>query len=404
MMKNKVYYGEYSLDYWIKLILKKDVVLPDYQRYFVWNKEQVKTLINTLKDGFFIPPITIGACIVGGKEKNIIIDGQQRLTSILLAYLGVYPKDNSFKEDIVDFADASLPRKWTFREITDNFNSVDEIRNALIEDKNYQKLDIEISKDFLRSTYIGFSYIVPEIPDYTNSQVQQNYFSTIFRYINRQGTVLKEIESRKALYFLDSNLVKWFEPKLLYKNSTGTDRKNIRIPFDYIRYVSVLTEYNKRHNIDKNTAIRIADCIPSTDKKDLEKYYERYIYTFTDFEFEDKENALKQFGTLNDLYNDGNFSEQILKIQKCIDELEFAQVQLTSLISLDVYFYGLIYNLLFLKRDIDLTKKDKLKSSLEREVKKFSKDTAHVKSQNNKSYWAQRIEKSINIYRHYLNK
>ena len=206
------------------------------------------------------------------------------------------------------------------------------------------------------------------------------------------------------MYFLDSNLVKWFEPKLLYKNSTGTDRKNIRIPFDYIRYVSVLTEYNKRHNIDKNTAIRIADCIPSTDKKDLEKYYERYIYTFTDFEFEDKENALKQFGTLNDLYNDGNFSEQILKIQKCIDELEFAQVQLTSLISLDVYFYGLIYNLLFLKRDIDLTKKDKLKSSLEREVKKFSKDTAHVKSQNNKSYWAQRIEKSINIYRHYLNK
>ena len=26
-MKNKVYYGEYSLEHWIKLILKKNIVL-----------------------------------------------------------------------------------------------------------------------------------------------------------------------------------------------------------------------------------------------------------------------------------------------------------------------------------------------------------------------------------------
>lgn len=36
-MDNKVYYGEYSLDHWIKLILKKDIVLPDYQRNFTWS-------------------------------------------------------------------------------------------------------------------------------------------------------------------------------------------------------------------------------------------------------------------------------------------------------------------------------------------------------------------------------
>ena len=33
---NKVYYGEYSLDRWIKLVLTKKIVLPPYQRYFVW--------------------------------------------------------------------------------------------------------------------------------------------------------------------------------------------------------------------------------------------------------------------------------------------------------------------------------------------------------------------------------
>ena len=53
-MKNKVYYGEYSLEHWIKLILKKNIVLPDYQRYYVWNQEKVKTLIESFN--FFLIP------------------------------------------------------------------------------------------------------------------------------------------------------------------------------------------------------------------------------------------------------------------------------------------------------------------------------------------------------------
>ena len=31
-MKTKVYYGEYTLRYWIDLILSKNVVIPSYQR------------------------------------------------------------------------------------------------------------------------------------------------------------------------------------------------------------------------------------------------------------------------------------------------------------------------------------------------------------------------------------
>ncbi len=38
-MDNRVYYGEYSLRHWINLILKNNIVLPEYQRYFVWNEK-----------------------------------------------------------------------------------------------------------------------------------------------------------------------------------------------------------------------------------------------------------------------------------------------------------------------------------------------------------------------------
>ena len=59
-MKNKVYYGEYSLKHWIELILKGNILLPWYQRSFVWEKEQIKSLIKTLDNNQFIPPIVIG--------------------------------------------------------------------------------------------------------------------------------------------------------------------------------------------------------------------------------------------------------------------------------------------------------------------------------------------------------
>lgn len=102
-MENKVYYGEYSLKHWIDLILKQDIELPLYQRYFVWENTQAKTLIEAFREKQFIPPITIGY----HNGKNIIIDGQQRLTSILLSYLGIFPdrEKNTKKNSDEMFAD-----------------------------------------------------------------------------------------------------------------------------------------------------------------------------------------------------------------------------------------------------------------------------------------------------------
>lgn len=41
-MENKVYYGEYTLKHWIKLMLSGNIVLPEYQRHFVWCERDVK--------------------------------------------------------------------------------------------------------------------------------------------------------------------------------------------------------------------------------------------------------------------------------------------------------------------------------------------------------------------------
>lgn len=52
MMYNHVYYGEYSLAYWIELILTRKIELPKYQRHFVWSFDTLRTLIETFKEKF----------------------------------------------------------------------------------------------------------------------------------------------------------------------------------------------------------------------------------------------------------------------------------------------------------------------------------------------------------------
>lgn len=93
-MNSKVYYGEYSLRHWIDLILSGNVTLPEYQRSFVWQEDAVKDFIESLRRKEFIPPVILGNF---ENKNNYIIDGQQRLTSLLLAYLGKMPKTDAFK-------------------------------------------------------------------------------------------------------------------------------------------------------------------------------------------------------------------------------------------------------------------------------------------------------------------
>lgn len=79
-MDNRIYYGEYSLAYWIELILTKQLILPPYQRYYVWNKQKLRTLVDSIINMRFVHPVTIGSFLKDGKRVNYIIDGQQRLT------------------------------------------------------------------------------------------------------------------------------------------------------------------------------------------------------------------------------------------------------------------------------------------------------------------------------------
>lgn len=192
-MKNKVYYGEYSLKHWVDLILSGNITLPDYQRSFVWKQPQTERLIQAFQEDLYVPPVTIGVYQSDdGSSRNWVLDGQQRLTSILLAYLGIFPnkekfgkkekasKSNKQLDEVEDSDDENQNgMEWTFKKIQEeikknNIRKVKDYFRNLPNSKDYTKLDIQIDdfENFLENHYLGFSLLVPQLDSEKNKELK----------------------------------------------------------------------------------------------------------------------------------------------------------------------------------------------------------------------------------------
>lgn len=392
-MENRVYYGEYTLKHWIDLILKKNIILPDYQRHFVWNKKQVETLINSLKLKQFVPPITIGA-FKNSEVQNLIIDGQQRLTSVFLAYLSLFPDSNTFKDTIkkladendgVDIEDEELSRfdsiiQWTFKSLLERGSTKEKILSNLM-DGNYKHVDFNVDDNFFKNTFLGFSYLVPDNQSDTN---QQKYYSSVFRNINIQGEALLPQESRASLYYLDKDLTQFFEPDFI--NQISIKNTSLESKIDFVRYLSLLSQYRIEERPNE---------VAKRYGRAMEKYYELYIYSVVG------EIETNTFFKFNDTFTDKEFESHYLILRQTIESLEL-NIVFNSIIDLDMYLFGLIYVTIFKKKSVDISKKDELKDKIARKIESLKKTENHKNSPSALKYLRARIHSSVLIYKRYL--
>ena len=375
------FYGEYSLEQWIKLILTKEIILPDYQRAFVWSEEDVRELITSLKDGLFIPPITIGN--YDGKT-NYILDGQQRLSAILIAYLGLFPKKEKFKfsmseyqgtandnDDIAEEDEDIMPLEWQFNYFTKAGQDKQSILEKIEKDK-YKTKNYDLDSNFWKDSYIGFSLIIPISNE---REEQQKLYSSVFRNINIKGKSLSQLESRKALYFLKEDFDKWFSPRF----ANGVTINNS--PIDFVRYLSLLSQYKKNGDTGR---------LAQYYKTKMEKYFESYILA----------EVYKQDRTM--------FTPLLSKDnQDRYDRLEaFLKVDgfprgFTSIIDADVYLFGAIYYTIVENKKVSIT--EEFRRRIDKKVDTFKDDDKHKKSPAALKYLRSRIQSSIDIYRRYAS-
>lgn len=390
-MDNRVYYGEYSLKHWIELILKKNVILPEYQRFFVWNEKKVEKLIDTFKQKQFIPPVTIGAFKNDDESQNLILDGQQRLTSILLAYLGLFPDETEFKKTVETFVndndDEEEPDEvmdnifeWKFDLLTSKGRTKQEINSKII-DGNYKRIDLELDNTFFETHFLGFSYLVPSITDQND---QQKYYSTVFRNINIQGETLLPQESRASLYYLDKDLESFFRPTFI--KSYAIKGTSSVTTIDFVRYLSMLSQYSV-----EQTSHRIA----RSYKPKMEKYYEEYIYDVV----ADNEGKYGKFSTI---FPQRAFEERLTNLRNTASELDISN-EFPSIIDLDMYFFGLIYVLVFENNSINIERKEELMAEVRAQINDFKANSSHTRAPSNLGHLRSRVQSSIEIYCRYAN-
>lgn len=390
-MENRVYYGQYSLKHWINLILKKNITLPEYQRYFVWNESKVATLIEAFKHKHFIPPVTIGAFKIGDASQNLILDGQQRLTSILLAYLDLYPDEKTYQKTIETFAsenDDSEPGEqldnifeWTFHKLTEKGCKKNEILEK-IQEGNYKKTNLNIDGNFFEENFLGFSYLVPST---NNEKVQQKYYSSVFRNINIQGETLLPQESRASLYFLDKDLTQFFTKRFTQNFAVRGFGGETKI--DFVRFFALLSQYNKDGGSER---------IARSYKQKMEKYYEEYIYSAIN-------DSDGKYGKFSNIFPGKQYNSRLATLQSTLDQMKIDE-KFSSIIDLDMYFFGLIYNIIFLGKAVDQENFEELKKSIDLKITELKKDAQHVKAPGHLKYLRLRIDASINIYNEYTIK
>lgn len=417
MIGNRTYYGEYSLERWMELVVKGNIVLPKYQRHFVWNQKDVRRLIQSLNDGQFVQPVTIGLYKKNNEGNiNLLLDGQQRLSSILLAFLGYFPKkamfeapdqeiaiedDSAFDEKGANQKTGIKSIKWTIRELCSKGKSLEELQAELSSDSHYEKLDLglQLGEDFWKNTFIGFSFIIPDI---ANESDVQKFYTHLFRNMNYYGIKLSASESRKSLYYQDSGFTNYFEGKTEQGHDVLCGLKVIQDlkprQIDFIRYLSILSQ--------KKAGRKVMEGYAAYSSR--ENYYADYVAYLLGLDQEEREDKFNGFdfstifpeNSVNDRYS--KLMEGVEQIKKYIFKGKGSAFK--SWIEADLWLFGLIYHIVFEGKELSLDRNqgDALKNAITQEIASKSKDAVYQKRSNALGHLRERIDKSIEIYRGYV--
>ena len=91
-----------------------DILIPDYQREFVWSIRQSSLLIDSFLCGLPVPPVFF---YIDEDNKNLVIDGQQRIMSIVFFLEGYFGRESTHGKRQV-FRLAGLDKKSPYHNLS----------------------------------------------------------------------------------------------------------------------------------------------------------------------------------------------------------------------------------------------------------------------------------------------
>ncbi len=230
-----------SQDLSIESLYKDFYTVPDFQREYVWQREQVEKLLQDVHDEFYDeegqlikgPDYFLGSIVVckGDDDTFQLIDGQQRMTTIYLVFCSIRdlliemneaPNDTLkaqiasaatdddgeeiFRhrlvlqyEDSKGILEQIVKKPGQLDDISDKTTSVERIRAAHQDIKEFLRVNCDTSPKRLRRFYAAFTKRVKLIriktPSLTNAL-------KVFETINDRGIGLNAMDLLKNLLFM----------------------------------------------------------------------------------------------------------------------------------------------------------------------------------------------------------
>lgn len=228
------YPSDYTLSGIAQMWKDGDIEIPDYQREFVWSINQASLLVDSFLRSLPVPPVFL---YIDDQNKNLVIDGQQRILSIVFYMEGYFGHENGQNRRV--FRLSGLDKKSSYA------------------NKKFSELD-ETSQRKLKQSVLRAINIKQLSPSGESTSAYH-----IFERLNTGGTPLKPQEIRNCVFMgqfsndlrTANDNVNW--QKIIGKVIPDKHQKDVELILRIFALTSYPDKYEKPMREFLNRAMRI---------------------------------------------------------------------------------------------------------------------------------------------------
>jgi hypothetical protein len=206
------YGADYPVDGLVKRISIRDIIIPKFQRGYVWSLREASRFVESLLLGLPVPSIFLSK--EPETQKLLVIDGQQRLLSLRYFYDGIWPSTRK------EFALKGVPSKF--------------------EGATYKSLP-EDDRRRLDDSIVHAIVVKQDEPSGDSSSIYH-----IFERLNTSGVSLTSQEIRTAIHHGDfSDLLKDLNEEPAWRAVYGPINKLMRDQELILRFLALFYDAEK---------------------------------------------------------------------------------------------------------------------------------------------------------------
>jgi uncharacterized protein with ParB-like and HNH nuclease domain len=182
--------ADYSVKDLVRRLNDKVIIIPDFQRNYIWNLSQASRFVESLLLNLPVPSIFLAEI---ENKKYIVIDGQQRLTSLQLFYKGMF-RGKEFK--LVGVKEEFDNRTYLSLEESDRFNLDESLIHAIIIRQDDPQNDFSSAFNIFERLNTGGNILYPQ--EIRSCIYSQGLFNKLLKELN-------EYESWRKMYHGSAN-------------------------------------------------------------------------------------------------------------------------------------------------------------------------------------------------------